>query len=385
MLVRAVRSRQRAGFFRVAALAAFGIAASHPRPLIGQEPTADRPATHTVKRGDTLWDIAKTYLGDSFLWPEIYRLNTDLIEDPHWIYPGELLKLPGAQAKVLAVTPPVSAPDQPPVAGTTAGAPSTVLVPTVAPTAPAPVPSQLEAPRSTVRTGEYVASPWVDQRGGPAGSGFIMQAVNLPGIASGDHSRVQLFDPVIVALPDGAAGAAGATAARRELLLSYRLGPLIEDMGQVVIPTGVIEITRSPGNGEASTGRVVRMFGEILQGQRLIPYDSTGAIGRGNPALVSNGRVGKIRWLNAKPVLPSLQNYAIVDISKAEVGPGDQVELFKPKQPPADGRDLTIPEVFIARAQVLRVTPYGATVMITSQVQPKIEEGTAVRVSAKIP
>ncbi|MCK4545187.1 LysM peptidoglycan-binding domain-containing protein [candidate division WOR-3 bacterium] len=50
--------------------------------------------THTVKKGDTLWDIAGFYLNNPFLWPDIYELNRDKIENPHWIYPDQVFELP---------------------------------------------------------------------------------------------------------------------------------------------------------------------------------------------------------------------------------------------------------------------------------------------------
>ena len=71
-------------------------------PVVPAQPAAV-PTSHTVKAGDTLWDIARQYLSDPFLWPEIYRLNTAVVEDPHWIYPNEVLKLP-ANSVVATVT-----------------------------------------------------------------------------------------------------------------------------------------------------------------------------------------------------------------------------------------------------------------------------------------
>ena len=51
---------------------------------------------HTVKSGDSLSKIAKKYYGDAMRYPDIFDANTPMLKHPDKIYPGQVLRIPGA-------------------------------------------------------------------------------------------------------------------------------------------------------------------------------------------------------------------------------------------------------------------------------------------------
>jgi hypothetical protein len=100
-----------------------------PRPLhkvddhwTPYDPPKEFPAdaqVYIIVKGDCLWDLAKKFLGNPYLWPQIWEKNK-YIRDAHWIYPGDPL-IVGVKAAEVA-PPPAPAQPQPPGAPGAPGA-----------------------------------------------------------------------------------------------------------------------------------------------------------------------------------------------------------------------------------------------------------------------
>lgn len=71
---------------------------------------SELPEEYVVEPGDTLWELCEYFYRDPWLWPTVWALNPH-VTNPHWIYPGDLLRLkvpPQAAARMAGGLPALS-------------------------------------------------------------------------------------------------------------------------------------------------------------------------------------------------------------------------------------------------------------------------------------
>jgi LysM repeat protein len=385
-------------FRRGGLLAALLVSVVASAPLAAQDSTQSQPApggTHTVKKGDTLWDIAKQYLNDAFLWPEIYRINTDVVEDPHWIYPNEVLKLPAnavvATTEGQEVTTVVDD-RMSPMPNTDLTAPPRATGATVfslsASRRVATVSrfgaSASAFPHPAVRVGETYAAPWLDRANGPSDQGTIVGSAEISGIATTTpRSRMLNEERAYITLPKDIVPARG------DRYLAFQLGPVLENGSQMVEPTGVVEVERAE-NGDASTVRIITQYSNVEAGQGIIPIDHFTLGNDARPAPLMLGTEGKVVFVAQNSVLPSVQSYVVIDVTaKDGAKVGDQYTLYAARHKVlVKGRgdmQATVPEERVALGQVVKVTDRGTTLILVDQQNPSVKIGTKARLTARMP
>jgi LysM repeat protein len=364
------------------------------------------PQTHTVRKGDTLWDLAQLYLKDPFLWPGIYRLNTDVVEDPHWIYPGEVLRIAPSDnvAAVPADTGAVATMDTPPPpqpADTTpmlGGDDSTeTLARGPQQESLAETESDNQAPlfqTNRARSVSEILKAYTDQPYRPLrpsefySSGFLTENQRLPyGEVLGPvtpqqikaaNNRANALPYAIIALtaPRGASYEVGDT------LLVVQLGKELDPHGNVVVPTGLAQVIESvDGHYLAS---VVAIYGPIRNGQRVLPVESFSP-GVGIRAVpVADGIRGSMIGGLGRQELKEPQMVVFIDKGREDgVARGDLFEVRRRPQRVSDGT-IRVNEL-MATLQIVHVRDHTATALVLNVVSPDIPPGSDVTQVAKLP
>lgn len=367
--------RTLAPLLALAGVAALTLAA----PSAGAQHLAARPAqprpdsaarAHEVRRGETLWALAEQYLGDSFRWPVIREANTDRVSDPHWIYPGQKLRIPAAAPAAAESTAADSA-----VAPAAAPAPAATESFALAPSPAAPVRPATAAPAAApaaradsapARPYEALAAPYVGPRNALRGAGVIVDGADIPSAGSrGVARRLQLLDRIVLSLPAGARTERGTT------YLVATPGPKVGN-GEVVVPRGVA-ILDGGGNESLRTARLVKLFGLVEAGLPVIPL-AADAVAAGE----STPRVTHVVWIPGAAELPTLQAYVLLGRGARDgVRVGDRFELVADGRRTPDGVPLPVVRAGVVR--VVRVTDDASTAVVVHHDQPAIAPGVEAR------
>ncbi|HEU0055002.1 MAG TPA: LysM peptidoglycan-binding domain-containing protein [Longimicrobium sp.] len=338
-------------------VAAAGLAAAAPLAA-QQEGAQQQQRVHVVQRGETLWDIARTYLSDPFLWPEIFRLNTDVVEDPARIYPSERLVLPPGVAG--------AAPQQEGRTVFYRGEQSQqrddrIVLPLG--TAEFPV----------VRQGDFYRAAFVARPDEVRPNGRVAEVISPTVVPLTRTPMIRLYDRVFVAL-SGAAPRIG------DRLQFIRPGRELRPHGRVYEVTGLGTVAAV--EDQVATVVVVGMFDMVEPGNLTVPADRF-PVRPGAMPVAAQGPQGTILAFENPHPAQSTEEVAFLDLGRqAGVREGDVFEVFLPRA----ARDWgTRPEIPVARLQVVKVTDATASARITNLSQPAVAVGLPVRRVARMP
>lgn len=387
-------------------LGAPAVRAQDTLQLGAQQP---RPQVHIVQLGETLWGLAETYYGDPLLWPEIYRLNTLVVEDPHWIFPGEELMLgPLMPGEVVAAQPPmVDTTMLPPVTpGDTSQAAMQRVNPVEAPPVetpgvevpPPPPPPPADVSGSTIfsrrgaRSGTRVGARGGDvyryrpvRRGEFYSAGFLTEDTSFPWArVRGDAndppqersiatSSAMIYQTVAIEAPGGATYQPG------DSLLVAQLTRSVPGWGDVVVPSGVARVTHVDGHDVLA--EVVMQFHRVVDGQVAVPLEPFRDPGLTTPVPVENGLTGTVIQMREIHPVPNQQNIVFIDAGRTQgVVLGDVFTVLMP--PDASNSGVEEP---VALLQVVHVRDRSASGFILQIYQPGIQPGQPVRLIRKMP
>lgn len=382
------------------------LAVAFPAAVQAQTPALDVPETHTVKQGDTLWDLSRQYFGDPVLWPRIYQMNTAVVEDPHWIYPGEVLRLKSdaamesvpASGEPVAQAPATDASQAPPTEAPPADDASREAAQVVdAPAEPVRVASDTESifPRQgmTASAPPVLRADFVDNYRAVTRAEFNQAGWLTEGKAWPYGTLIGTVAPSQVnARGSGAAMLFAQVGIRPPAAGAYQVGDTVMSLvvdrkpsggfGSIVIPTGLIRITDV--SRPEILGVVIAQYGAInREDQVLIADKYTENRGvRAQP--VADGIEGTLIAFRGTDVLRGVGDVVFIDKGREEGMKIGDVLLATRTITPREPAAVVVPEV-VARLQVIHLGDKTATARVMWVQYPDIPAGTKWKLVARLP
>jgi hypothetical protein len=310
------------------------------------DPPPAGPGAYIIVKDDTLWDLAGKWLGDPFLWPQIWDENRYIL-DSHWIYPGDPLVIPGKPVVVPEGGPPAVT-EEPSEPGEPTG-----VEPGEA-TAIEPTPLYPVATETEIYCAGYIdpehrySDLWVagsEMENESHGTGdvlYLSQGRNQ-GIQAGDQFTI-LREARKVLHPDS----------------SKALGTFIRRLGRVRVMVA---------QEETATAVIEMACEDIRHSDELVPWreipipelDAMPPFDRYD-AEPSGRQVGWIAYVADDRVSVATDDIIQTDLGVASgVKPGDVLTLFRTQE--------DLPRILIGQAVILTVEPLSSTAKIMNSVR----------------
>jgi hypothetical protein len=310
---------------------------------------------YTVQEGDTLWGLSQRFSDTPWQWPDLWRENKQ-IPNPHWIYPGDRIRLYRKTGQQPAEAPP------------------TAEVPVAAPEAQATTPAKRPKPDvdfiySNIDRVGFIREPIVQPLG------VIFKSLD-------DKIMISQDDTVYIRYPES--GKVTEFKPGMRLTVYRNLDP--DDKETMVKDTktgtqhyllGVVEVTKS--EPDHAMARVVDNYRAMTIGDRVMLYEPGSPIVRVVDS--TPGIQGKI--ITSEDHTTMMGDLFIAFIDKGtddQIVPGQIYAIsYQETVPTGVGKQMvTLNPVDIGSLLVLRTEKTTSTVVITSSSR-KITSGQMIR------
>jgi hypothetical protein len=362
-----------------------GQQAGQAQPQAGQR-------EHVVKRGDTLWGLARFYFTNPFLWPVIFEANRAVIEDPHWIYPDEKLRIPSVENGLPVVVqgqqpgqqpqaqpqPQMQEPVRGPAENASPGSRSRFYTP------PPPVDEGratslklTREPLYVVPLAEYYSAPWLADSLSTGIRGRLMGTADPATQHDKLPAYLHPFDRILFGWLQGEPVQVG------DSMLVVRFGKRIGLHGDMVMPVALVRIDSV--NATTVSAKVMNQYGSARTGDHLIPLGAMPSILRGHPEQVSDGPEGMLLAFVETEQLHGTMDVGFIDMGADKgVGIGDELLVYLPARRGMQ-KSVQLPSEAVATLRVVKVGETTSTVRVVDASHTVLQGGLPVRVVRKMP